>query len=377
VGPLAHFSWGEKATSQHVLPLFYQNRKSGTFVSPLWAAWREGSRDITAIPPLLSWHTAEGDRESLSALLGLYHQEWGGDKPNSGHLLPLYSYKAEQRFLTPLFGWDKDPEKGYIYPLTPLYGRWRGEQTGSWLFPLYSHRYRAARDEHRGTFLWGTYQATPKLTKSHLPFVFKYRNIHEPAPGELTTRQYATYGKAFDALLLYRSRKQLLVRPDRPTPGRPANTATPRVADYRQNRLFPLWSSSSRADRAGGALDSKRSFLLALYDHKHERSPAKGAEGRGVQDYTRARILWRLWHYERLNGDVSVDIFPGITYDRKTNGFKKISFLWRLFRYEKGPKEKKLDLLFLPLIRKRVETTPAPHEHQVPAEEQVPSVQKD
>jgi len=91
------------------------------------------------------------------------------------------------------------------------------------------------------------------------------------------------------------------------------------------------------------------SLLLLLYDYKRTIRQQKEEES---SDYTRARILWRLWHYERANGDVSVDVFPGITYDRKKNGFKKFSFLWRLIRYEKGPDGKKVDLLFLPLVRR-------------------------
>ena len=59
---------------------------------------------------------------------------------------------------------------------------------------------------------------------------------------------------------------------------------------------------------------------------------------------------WRVWHYERLNGDVSVDMIPAITYDRKQDGFKKISFLWRFFRYERSTAgAKKLDLCFIPV----------------------------
>jgi len=47
-----------------------------------------------------------------------------------------------------------------------------------------------------------------------------------------------------------------------------------------------------------------------------------------------------------------VDIFPAFTYDHKTDGLKKTSFLWRFFRYEQAAnKEKKLDLLFIPLRR--------------------------
>jgi hypothetical protein len=63
-------------------------------------------------------------------------------------------------------------------------------------------------------------------------------------------------------------------------------------------------------------------------------------------------VLWRLWHSEKLNGNASVDVFPAFTYDRKTDGFKKISFLWRLFRYERAASgEHKLDVLFVPLQR--------------------------
>jgi hypothetical protein len=63
-------------------------------------------------------------------------------------------------------------------------------------------------------------------------------------------------------------------------------------------------------------------------------------------------VLWRLWHYERRNGNVSVDVFPSISYDRKTDGFRRISCLWRFYRYERAADgRKKLDVLFVPLMR--------------------------
>ena len=72
--------------------------------------------------------------------------------------------------------------------------------------------------------------------------------------------------------------------------------------------------------------------------------------GGGV--YTQHRVLWRLWDWEEKNGDVSLDVFPGFTYDSKTNGYAKTSFLWRFFRYESDPDEgKKVDLFFIPLWR--------------------------
>ena len=67
--------------------------------------------------------------------------------------------------------------------------------------------------------------------------------------------------------------------------------------------------------------------------------------------YVRSRVRWRMWHYERAGDEVSVDVFPAVTYDRRGNEFKKVSFLWRLFRYERDKDQRKLDLLFLPVLR--------------------------
>ena len=63
-------------------------------------------------------------------------------------------------------------------------------------------------------------------------------------------------------------------------------------------------------------------------------------------------MLWRLWHYERNHRDVSVDMFPGITYDRKEDGSRTVSFLWRFYRSKTRPDgTRELDVLFIPVRR--------------------------
>jgi hypothetical protein len=106
-----------------------------------------------------------------------------------------------------------------------------------------------------------------------------------------------------------------------------------------------LWDRDKREDVKNEKSEETSSILLALYDTRHEKQPE--------HDYLRRRILWRLWHYEKLNGDMTTDIFPGITIDSYKNGYKKYSMLWRLFRYENDPEsgEKELDLLFIPVRR--------------------------
>lgn len=144
--------------------------------------------------------------------------------------------------------------------------------------------------------------------------------------------------------------------PGAPAGIRPASTnAVARYVSEDSDWLFPLWSH----ERTRGvmfelpsgekSLDAELetfSALLFLYDYRRETVPEEG------HDYARRRVLWRLYHYERLNGDESTDVFPAITWDRRKDGYRKFSFLWRLFRYERDPgKGTSLDLFFLPLRR--------------------------
>ena len=116
------------------------------------------------------------------------------------------------------------------------------------------------------------------------------------------------------------------------------------LLDYKYNRPARF----SAVDRLKEADDetSEVSFLIWLYDYRREGDLMKGGT------YSQHRVLWRLWDWERKDGDVSLDVFPGFTYDSKTDGYVKSSFFWRLFRYENDPKKgTNLDLLFIPLCR--------------------------
>jgi len=111
--------------------------------------------------------------------------------------------------------------------------------------------------------------------------------------------------------------------------------------------VFPLFSYSRSEMPEMETTNVGASALLLLWDYKRN---VKRKEDK-LDDYTRARLLWRVYHYERVNGDVAVDVFPFMTYDSKTDGFRKYSFMWRFFRYERDEDGRKLDLFFLPLAR--------------------------
>ena len=65
------------------------------------------------------------------------------------------------------------------------------------------------------------------------------------------------------------------------------------------------------------------------------------------------QALFYIWDWaKKKNGDIALDVFPYFTYDSKTNGYSKTSFLWRFFRYENDPENgKKVDILFIPVWR--------------------------
>ena len=279
VGPMAHWSWGPKAGSSHVIPLFYNNSVSGTFLSLPLCAWKDGNTRTWICPPLLSEYANDGADRDLYGVLGLFHQRWGGSGV-SGHLMPLYLY-GHRYFYSPVFGWDKSDEDGFVYPLTPIAGLLTGERrSGCWLFPLFCHQREKATGDIAGRFLlWGYYDSNKECGDSG---------------------------------------------------------------------FFPFWWYSRNEISQKGILTAHGSVLFWLFDYLREFN--RGDIGI-AKDYTRSRVLWRLYCCEKSEGNVSVDMFPAITYDRRTDGFKKVSFLWRFFRYERGKDGTKLDLLFVPVMR--------------------------
>lgn len=364
VGPLAHFSWGPDAETDHILPLYYRNRKAETLISPLYARWKSGETRTALIPPLLSWYSTKNEQKDLNLMLGLARESWGTNVTRSGHLIPLYYYKGENELYTPLFGWDRDPGNGFFYPLTPLLGFWRGDYSGGWLFPLFSRHRDRRTQAYGGNVLWAFYGKEGNHAHSWMFPFYTYDNRGSIEQALSSGAAPGTYGKSFWCLPICwydnEVRVSRVVSPSNAAPSMSSKIAgtDATVRRLRKNGCFPLWTYSSSATVGTPQRETKASLLLLLYDYNRKIQPKSPTST--ASDTTRARVLWRLWHYERANDDVSVDIFPAITYDRKGDAFKKVTFLWRFFRYERGNEGRKLDLLFLPVMRKQDTTAGGP-----------------
>ena len=384
--------WGKDA--HWLAPLYY--RDASHFLSLPYAT----VNNQTFLPLLLSGWDDRGDWGRL--LLGL-----GGWEKDAHWLAPLY-YRdpSDGTFLTPLFGRYHDHGRAATtntYWATPLVGTRSGETEGSWFFPFWSTRRTGDAYDHNFLLLGGARRTDADRSAVWFHPLFYDRSdarvarfraeMDEPrAPdrpfsharewGDGTTSHYyerdekdegteILFGLAGSrhvvelSPLVWRLREEFQP-PDAASPWArfldpPSAGSTNAVARYLATDadwFWPLWGHETRrgvmfeiGPGAGGekSLDaSLETFdvLGFLYDWKRESIPEE------THEYVRRRVLWRLYHYEKLDGDESTDIFPAITYDRRKDGYRKFSFLWRLFRYEDDPgKGTSLDILFLPICR--------------------------
>lgn len=337
VGPLAHVSWGEHAGSSHVFPFFYRDPGRAT-ITPVYATWQSGTKRTWLYPPLLSRTVRDGDHRRLDVLLGLGSEQWGGGE-RAGHLFPFYLHEdGFNRFYSLLFGWRRDPDDGFVYPVTPLVGFRTGHHAGGWVFPLFSRDRDLDTGTTRSSVLWGSYTRDGDETSSSMIPLYAYRRYGRTQGPSGTNAVPASSGKTFWCLPACWYRNTVESRKD--------GSAVRTLAGVRSG-FFPFWVHSR--DIEGGREEASTWILGPLYDWRHRVTPAR--EGAVAEDYTRHRVLWRLWHYERLNGEVGVDAFPGLTYDRSADGTRAFSFLWRVFRYERLTAGVKVHLFFIPIVR--------------------------
>lgn len=334
VAGLAGRKWSPDGRSSYVFPLYYSAPGENRFESLLYATRPVGENQQTEIPVLLSgWRV--GDDYALNfVLLGMWLSESRGGEKTKSQLIPFYAWERDTYFYTALYG-HGDRMKYY---LTPVVGSYSGGESGNWVWPVYRHRIDAKGNIDGRYLLLGSYSKSGTEKRNGFWGIYRFREWEQPLPWKGADQfekkrhlDYLLLGKSHDDHVLAKGEGEC-----------------PDVLKRRKKkeRLFPLWRHELLEDFEESKREESSAWLLALSDSRTEKQTDR--------DYTRRRILWRLWHYEKLNGDSSVDVFPGITIDSYVNGYRKVSVLWRLFRYEKDPEtgKTKADFLFIPVSRK-------------------------
>ena len=345
--------YGKASDTDWLVPL-YARSASGFHTIPFsyWDDEKKGTRGFVSVPLLsgASWSASSRDYTWL-ALAGLVGgtSNFDGSR-RSQWAAPLF-YHSDKAFLSIPFGYENLGARTNRYFAAGLAGIHSGTKEGGWLFPLYSKKKDSGVDEKlaimdaaklpEGIKTW-TVIATNKVWNA------KERRYEK----KVGPRTNATSLCATD------NRTHLLVSDnDKSVFGNiydgkdNAYQVSQRhefgnVFAFRYEGERKVRFDLSTREKIGDTEKAWSALLGILYNHEHSADRMKG------ESYARHRVLWKLWDWERENGDVSLDVFPGFTYDSKTNGYAKTSFLWRFFRYENDPDEgKKVDLFFIPLWR--------------------------
>lgn len=335
---LGKASWGEHPGARYLVPLFYENPQTGSFISPFFTRSTAGTRDTRFYPPLLSLDITDGSQRDIWGLAGLAH--YSGDsvtRTSSGYLLPLFYYDSTNTLLTPLFGRHRQNENGFFYPLTPLAGVRTGQRSGGWLFPLFSHTRQRESGDINGMVLWGPYWRDHVRKGAFLfPFFYHQRDLAPLNSKESVNRKTYVFPTFWKRTLAYTE---------------VGSNSRKRILDTK-NMFVPFWAHTETGVLGKAPDVAETSVLLGAWNSRKEKVAAPGSDQTVTQ--CRKRLLWWLWRYDRNGADMAMDIFPGISIDRKGDGFKKTAFFYRLYRNEVTPDGKrKMDILFIPILRPR------------------------
>ena len=324
--------------------VFFDQTKDSHFMTLLGGRWTLGDETGWMALPLLSWGHSEKTAGSNTWLLGLAKNEWSTNQ-KSNYIFPLYSWEKKKHLYT--LPWGKN--KRYTYYATPLIGRYHGNNSGSWIFPLYRHK-RTPEEYTFNYLLLGGYNKQKNSKEHHFyPFYSYDQYEYEPSTDYLTYIKSKEQKKEKPTRIKIRTLNYLLFGSKENITTFDISTPTEKlIAQNKTTGFFPLWKNETQFDLTQKTQTQKSTWLLFLYDTLHEKNT-----GDDPHEYIRRRFLWRIVHYEKSDGNSTTDIFPAITIDSRKNGYYKCSFLWHLFRYETNPEtnKTKLDILFIPLRR--------------------------
>lgn len=321
-----------KDSSQWAFPVFLRDKDKG-FYSLLYS-WKGGG-------------TTQTNRYFACGLAGTR-----SNKTEGGWLFPVFDYKKDKSFNSLLYSWDGGgTSKTNSYYALSIAGKRSGSETGWWLFPFYNKKKDADYDKEY------SYLDMDKLPEEIKIWDAVYTNWIWNAKKECREIKSIELIKKGTYFYSYNKADLCLVSDnDRNVSGSVPWKGKEYKITYKHdqgNRLVYRYEGErnvtfdiSTRKKISDVEEGESSLFFFLYNASHKRNRMTN------KSYASRKVLWKLWDWEEENGDVSLDVFPGFTYDSKTNGYTKTSFLWRFFRYQSDPKEgTSVDILFVPVWR--------------------------
>ena len=345
--------FGKSGDTHWLLPVYTKSAEGfNTIPFSYWKDAQGGKRGFMALPLLsgASWSTdtAEYTWLALAALAGGTSDASGVHR--STWAFPLF-YRDEDSFYSLPFGFEGGGSTTNTYFAAGLAGVHSGKRTGGWLFPLFDYEKDSAFDAKAA---WLDAAKLPDDVKIWTQITTN--SVWNAKKGDYDEvagpKVFATDVSAYDNkthLLVSDNDKSFYAHKswsDENDYTMTLKHCLGNILAFRHESKREVKFSFDTREKLSDTEKGWSSLFLFLYNHEFREDRMAGT------DYSSHKVLWKLWDWEKENGDVSLDVFPGFTYDSKKNGYSKTSFLWRFFRWENDPeKGKSVDLLFIPVWR--------------------------
>ncbi len=403
--PFYFFEEKNESTRHALFPFFYKKKEKdkNTLITPLFGTLI-GSNVHRVITPLVS--VSRKNHDHFVNVLGLlYNHAWNDEKKynRTDIIYPLFTHKQKKDVLTvsslPLFYYNKSSNNyKFISPVSfgknkekkffnlfgpvfhsswnkkmkninvcwPLFSCYRDENKSEiYSFPLFN--YEKNKSEKSGSILWPLYNYKFKKDGSYNHFIFplagRGHNVRERRilEGKTDSKETTTQNWTWILPFTYWNNKICYERDfSVPIPDEIRlkdedrinwekiivetnawkSYASKHYKPYKRIRRgsFPFFSYLEKEN-----ISSEFRILFWLFDSKWT------AAKKDFLENTHRRILWRLMDYEKSGENVSMDIFPFITYDKiPEKEISQFSVFWRLFRWREEKEKRALDILFIP-----------------------------
>ncbi len=347
--------YGSDPRRAWLFPIYYRNgAQVNTVLYSSWDDAKKGTRGFFSLPLLsgANWstNTSECSWFTLGGLVGRESDASG--KVQGEWAFPAFYREKGKSFSSIPYGWNGGgTSHTNTYFACGLAGTHSGSKEGGWLFPIFNHKKDADFDEKSA---WLDRDSLPDESKVTIRLATNWTWNATTKKHDIDKIYVATnapYVSSWNewSHFLFSDNDRYVSGSKRYKQSTYNMTASHKMGNklfFRREKSrsvdFDLDTRKKIADTESGW----HSLLPLGYFHEWKRDVLKGTSKQSH------RVLWKLWDWEEENGDVSLDVFPGFTYDAKKNGYRKTSFLWRLFRCESDPgKGKKVDLLFIPVWR--------------------------
>lgn len=335
-------------------PLFMANNNFEDFMTPLFGWFKDG-KDYYATPFFArNKYNESTDYEIMFPLakLRIMDKKEEGIRQTQGHVFPFYSYYQDKS------GYDLD----IMFPFIASGSRRTGENNVEYrrYLPFYYDYSDSGYTHTNYAFFGKTGKNINGIVKSAsyiLPFYYsrwdkaiRYEiDTAQPAKPEDTGKNAMQQNKKYKEVIT--ACKSTFILPDilfseDEEAGKydfsvvPFYFYTQKDKSWITESTF-LWLYTRRENLEKKSIDSQALWYLYYYSHQDKTETE--------QERTTARILWKLYHREKLGDESNFDIFPFISYSENPKR-SRFSFCWRLFNYEKTPESLKLNLFFIPIL---------------------------